>query len=92
MDYKGGTYISQEHAASLKAAVLTWVKKIDVKKIGATKTVVKKAPFYWDEGKPVPIDGTEGVWCFDLRIGRPLAIVHVIHTTEGVQVRRGKVR
>ena len=80
MDYRGGTYVSQVAERSLKAAVLRWVSKLDTKRIGAARKALRPASFSWEDGQPVPVEGTAGVWCFDLRLGRFLAIVHVVRT------------
>ncbi len=82
-DYRGGTYICQKAAESLRAACLLW--KEEIRSGGYVpdlnvRAFSKAFDADIDELPPVPLDTLSNVWLFHLLIGDDLLDVHIIQT------------
>ncbi len=78
-EFKGGTYIRQIEAKSLRAAISCW-RKSEVTVIAkASMTDVSK--FSVDSlDEAVAIDGCHNVWCFTSSVDRSFLLVNVVST------------
>lgn len=80
-EFRGGTYIGQHQADTLRSACTLW--KADVL-AGRYIQALDPADFARvfdteiDELPPVAIEGVAGVWLFVLKLGRFLLSVHVV--------------
>ncbi len=80
-DFKGGTYISQYYASSIKEAVLLWANNSDNGDIPDISIKVKEQ-IYSNllEDEPILLTGIENVWCSFFRIKRKGYLINTILT------------
>jgi DNA polymerase/3'-5' exonuclease PolX len=81
MDYKGGTYISQVNASSVKTACKKWAENLKVSRIVGFGTKSKEILINEIEHEePVSINNLINVWCVSALIRGKLALVTFIRT------------
>ena len=81
MDYKGGTYISQVNASSVKTACKKWAENLRVSEIDGFG--IKSKEILIDEIKadePVSIKETSNVWCISPWIYGNFALINIVQT------------
>lgn len=82
-DYKGGTYIAQETAENIQAAVRNWANGPSITNIqGLKEKHIKQIKNELYENMPVAISGTKNVWCTGFRASKNLAILHIVQTAD----------
>lgn len=81
LDWKGGTYLSQVKAPTLKTAKRKWLTSIPLEIFG-THQVLSELATQIDEDEPVLLEGLESVWCTGFMVEEKLALVHVIATCQ----------
>jgi hypothetical protein len=81
MEFRGGTYCSQVHAASPKRAPAVWARKLnpeDVWGFGPSSRQQLEQDFkVWGF---VPLDGTKNVWCHTAYIHGHPALINFVET------------
>lgn len=84
LDYRGGTYVSQANCSTFGDLASVLGKAIDWKAIPNNVTEKDKQQFLNDlaEIPPSAIDGLKNVWCSSARLGKTMAILHIVETTE----------
>ena len=83
MDYEGGTYISQVKAVSVRAACMTWARKLDISQIeglGAKGKLSLIDEMREESDHIVSINGVSNVWCVTALVRNKLVIVNFIQT------------
>jgi hypothetical protein len=83
LDYCGGTYVSQANCGTLTELGSILYRAIDWNALSDHLSEKEKHQFLEDlmEIAPTPIDGLTNVWCSSARLGKAMAIVHIIETT-----------
>ena len=81
MDYKGGTYISQVNASSVKTACKEWAENLEVSEIANFEIKGKEILIREMKSKePVALEGLENVWFVSALIFNNLAAINLIKT------------
>jgi hypothetical protein len=88
LDYRGGTYVSQATCRTLEDLASVLDRAIDWKVLASNVSERAKQRFLEDvaEIPPSPIDGLRNVWCISARLGKSMAILHVVETKENESV------
>ena len=83
MDYKGGTYVAQKQAASVKGALKKWAKELDCALVYglSDKGQIQLAKEIAEEN-PTALKGVNNVWCTTASLPRGLALINAIRTYE----------
>jgi len=85
LDWKGGTYLSQVKAPTLKTAKRKWLTLIPLEIFGTHQVLSELATqlaTQIDEDEPVLLEGLESVWRTGFMVEEKLALVHVIATCQ----------
>ena len=84
MEYRGGTYISQVKARSVKQALHLWAKALDVHPIAGfgerRKQELTNELTADTSDSPVPLEGLTNAWCTSAAISSGLALINVVAT------------
>ena len=82
LDYRGGTYVSQATCRTIGEIVSVLDGAIDWKALPNDVSESAKQRFLEEvaEIPPSPIDGLRNVWCISARLGKSMAILHVVET------------
>jgi hypothetical protein len=84
LDYKGGTYISQVSARTLKQATVKWAEGLEVEEmygLGAASKIKLIREMKGDEDKPALLNGLKNVWCQTSLIRGRGALINIIKTS-----------
>ena len=86
LDYCGGTYVSQANCGALTELGSVLRRAIDWNALSDHVSEKEKHQFLEDllEIPPTPIDVLTNVWCGSARLGKAMAILHIVETTERV--------
>jgi len=82
VDYKGGTYVSQVPARTVRDAIKAWPKFANWRAMGIrmSDSFEKRLQCGLSDEEPVLLDGATNVWCICPRLGRFMAIVNIVAT------------
>lgn len=81
LEYSGGTYMAQVHAASPKAAMKKWGQTLDISQIYGMNEDRKGALMQEiDSGKLILLGGMLNVWCTSAVVNDELALLHIVKT------------
>jgi hypothetical protein len=84
MEYAGGTYVSQLHAASPKSACVKWAQGLDVSQVcGLGRRSQESLIAAMREEVPIPLGGLSNVWCATTLIRGKLALINIVRTERG---------
>ena len=84
LDYCGGTYVSQAICRTPEDLVPALGNSINWNALANANSESEKRRFLEDlaEFPPSLIDGLKNVWCISARLGKHMAIIHIVDTTE----------
>ena len=83
LEYAGGTYIGQVHAADVGGAVRSWAEGVATGSIRELPPGVGPAlagELAGDE--PTPLAGLRGVWCCTASVHGRLGLVNLVHSAD----------
>jgi hypothetical protein len=80
-DYKGGTYIKQVEAETVKDATIAWAGQIQKQKFGDDKrSLPSSVEEDLKDNWPVALKGMKNAWCTTLFSGRDFALLNIVKT------------
>lgn len=83
MTYRGGTYISQAHAATPALGPKVWAAKLQYKEIYGLGPKGKEYLMKRIESEsPIPITGITDTWCFGTLVNGSYAEIHFTRMAE----------
>jgi hypothetical protein len=92
MGYAGGTYISQVHASSQKAACVKWAQKLNVSDVQGLGIKGKESLIQqMKDESPVSLTGTVNAWCTSALIRGKLALINLVRTDRSGNTRPGNL-
>ncbi len=79
-EFKGGTYISQFKANSLKKAISKWVHEVEIPKLTVKirDKLIKETKM--SDVKPILLTGLQNVWCMVLEVRGHIYLLNIIKT------------
>lgn len=80
-EYRGGTYISQYVAQTLKDALYMWAEKLDTEIFSTSKRNRILLEVNDPDQIPIPLKGLEKVWCSCYLSGESFLLLNIIETT-----------
>lgn len=80
LEFDGGTYISQVHAASVRGAVTQHASHVVSNKAVAAASVRRRIADGLSAQKPVALDGMRNVWCCSTSVGKKFALLNIVAT------------
>jgi hypothetical protein len=78
--YRGGNYIKQVEAETVKDAVIAWMPLAQKEKYGEFKLPTLEEEFKHNDNWPVPLKGLVNAWCTSLFGGRDFALLNIVKT------------
>lgn len=84
LDYRGGTYVTQNVASSLQDAVANLPASLDWEGMNLQPTPAEMRAFLADLAaqSPVAVQGMSNVWCISPSLADTVATIHVVATAE----------
>ena len=82
MEFAGGTYIYQTTGIEINRVMINWIKQLDLKEIGVTKTTIDDILLEINslEISPIPIEDVVNVWRIAFEMDNNYAEIHIIKT------------
>jgi len=87
LDYKGGTYIGQNHADSAKEALARWLSGIEDQELARWKITRDELLEIVSSDGPVPLRDCTNVWCTSGSTKGGLVLINVIATDQSTDDR-----
>ena len=78
-EFRGGTYVSQVHAASVDGALEAWGQRLKLEK-PIPRASVRLAAAVLAGGSPTLLEGLEGVWCASAIMGGDLVLLNIVRS------------
>ena len=82
LDYKGGTYIGQSTANSVRQALTKWLSQQSDQELARWKINRDELQDILSSDEPIPLGGCTNVWCLSGSTKRGLALINIIATDQ----------
>ena len=80
-EFKGGTYVSQIRAASLRTALYKWADRLEVSEIwGLGSSGKESLRVIVRDRVPVALRGLSKVWCQSMLIRGKLGLINIVQS------------
>jgi len=88
LEFDGGTYVSQLRSASAENAVRKYAAELLENRSLCTSRLRKRLSSAIAEDEPVALSGIRSVWCCSASIGKKLALMNIIETSDLSRAKR----
>ena len=82
LEFGGGTYVSQFRSSSPRSVAKKYAAQLLINDALGTSTLRKRLATVVSRDTPVAISGIRNVWCCSASLGKKLALLNIVQTSD----------